>query len=544
MGTDAHRGTQLALGSPYAAIAADRDCVFLAHYGVSLEESIRGIKPLGNPGVILRRMGGKFSGAAYIMGDTTELAANGNLNLGTSNGWWVIDGSYLSAAMETWPTTDCPNEFGRVMKSTTIAANPANINHSFGLAYDVTLGAPAANRTFTPEVWVIGAPGDVVTILMQSTDWSVNVFSASVTLTGLWQPIRVTGTFTSAATSSTVHLRMSFNQGRAGQVAHWTDLSLKELAYPTCHGSNSGDALAYPIDNLIPDRTAWTMSGWFKPLRTAAQGGGAMAFTLGRSTMPETEDWLGLGWNVSSNHLDFFSQRKSGPGTIGCSATVQNVTRDGSSYHLALTFDWASRKYLVYVNGELRATADCSLFPSAPTYSESTNPTYNQRGFIGYSDRLWSSVAVSELRFDRRVVPADEIKSWAQARSPFYPKGLHRILLDGYLQSGTAVEVLQAPPPPPPTTPNAPYNLFGVRSFTPPGFQVTWSHDGLNLTGFRIEVRRFGTLIGTATALASERSKVVGLSTTPGMGDMLEVKVYALNGTAESAAGFGSFMYQ
>jgi len=433
--SDAHRGSMMGQSMKYAAIAADRDCTFLAHYNLNLEDVVRGFTPNDGTQAIVSRRGGKFGGFAAVLSNATELCSDGNLASSSGvAGFSPIDGTKLTATRVDWPTSDCPNEFGRVIRVETTAAASSDVGHSYGISRFITVGANSANRTFCLGTWVLGPAGETGYIRQQSYDYTAgNDGSVGFTFTGDWQFIPLVKTFSSTAAANSIQLRLSITSNKVGVVAYWTDVSFKELPYPTVFGTTAGTsdastALSYPLSDLIPNRSSWTMSGWFKPVKTAAQGGHAIVFNMGRYTNPSTEDYLWFGWDNNSNNLRFISVRWNGASATTIDRTINGYPRISDFRHLALSFDWTAKLYRIYVDGNLIITVDASTFPSAPEYLNSVVQVFNERLFIGHYDRSNANILASEVRFDQRVVDDDEIKAWASMVGPFYPRGIQRAL--------------------------------------------------------------------------------------------------------------------
>lgn len=185
------------------------------------------------------------------------------------------------------------------------------------------------------------------------------------------------------------------------------EMMLEQKSFPTSYsiGSRSTGRLEY--DDII-NGPEGTISFWYKPIYDISDGTRRDIFQIVDSATENSNNRMVL-MKSSANNLNFQIYRD---GAIQASFD-SNITGKMGWMFIAIT--WKSGQIRFYIDG---------------VYMESTGNTmpatrYHIK-FTEWNYLFQTNAIFDEVRTDRIARTDDEIMSWYQSGSPFYPKGIYK----------------------------------------------------------------------------------------------------------------------
>ena len=411
----AHIGNQLPIKT---CLPVDKDTVFLAHYDVSLEDSLRGIAPIGTPVATLRPWEGKYGGGVAIEEGTENLWTTQNV---------IAHGSTLTNTGELY--NNAP-----VYKN--MVSNP-DVGNNFGLKLISPIPVSGAGVTFTLSCWYkimnyITGPNTLNIkgyVRIAYTDGTTQTFSfgSDYLINAIdpknwnkWFQLRYTFTTdTSKSIQEITHAYFYSDFVGPGSWMYITAPQLEQKPFPTSYvnGTRAAGSLRYPASLLNvaggtinlwvyvdPDGPHSVTTNW------------AMPFSVVEIIdSPYSEkNQLSLRNVANSTEWKFYVGNDAGTNTT---ITLGNVSK---GWHM-FTITWGAGKTEVFLDGKSKGSV--TTLPA--TFSRATGNVFNVGSW--YNNSLYANTMIDELRIDKVARTTEEIEQWYLSGAPFYPKGIHRV---------------------------------------------------------------------------------------------------------------------
>lgn len=405
--TKAHEKSILGIKT---CLPVDTNTTFLGHFDVTLNESLYDIAPDGTPIATLRRFEGRFGGGVAIEeGTTNKIETEG----GASQDWskWSHWGNRTYWSSET--QYDDPI-MGKIYEGVNANGSDTFLFYYYPFSF-------SAGTTYTGSIYlkVDGDPwtGNITLYLNRGSDtaWLANGSSGStVTLVNhKWTRIEfsVTPSSNPSGGGGFGWKLTNFPVGKKLYAA-MPQLEQKSFATSFVKGTRNNGYLAYPKHVINPKEG--TIYLW---INTKGPLDWARIIRIGQYSSPITTDEFRLLFNNASGtkSVSFEIQSKTSVNSVvtGHLASVPNNTW----VNLAVTWSETDGKIQLIKNGELIKE---SSVPSGFVF-----PTYD--GYSVFSIDYGINAIIDELRIDQVKRSLDEIQSWYQSQTPFYPKGVHKI---------------------------------------------------------------------------------------------------------------------
>lgn len=412
MGSLAHKGATLPLRT---CLPVDKNTLFLAHYDITAEESLCGIKPDSSSVYSLRPFEGKYGGAVAVEEGTTNLLA-------TAGGGAAQDWTKWSHWNNTtyWGLTEQYDDpvWGKVFRGTKNGSSNANTYIYDYYPYSYTNGDV---YSFSCWIRVNKTMSKSFRFYLNSNASGTQHDVASVTKTidfieGKWQYL----TFTSSAVSEDV----ASGYGGFGLYmgTGWDDC-IVEVAYPQfekkpfstsfVNGTRNTGKLCYSAPLYCR-----TVAGWWK-LNYLNNNYQRIAGMYRNVNYPH---WYFIYQSGSNGNL-IFRVRDGVKDDNSNAITITKAeidTTDGNWHFFALVFDDVNNKIRVHIDNKVKKELSYSGVPT-----NFISQSYFDIGCNGTNELL--NGLVDEIRVDKVARTADEIENWYLSQSPFFPKGIHRI---------------------------------------------------------------------------------------------------------------------
>jgi hypothetical protein len=388
--------------------------LLLAHYdGPEPYELNYTGNPTGHMGQIATVSGGviyrpgKFGKAVQIGEATTNVVTNPSFETGVAYWTWYNTAATRSSA------DSYVGEYCAVLESDTVG-NPYIYNAGTGLTV-------SAGTTWTFTAWVkagtSSAVGKTVQINLREAGGAAGAATTttSATLTDEWQRVAVTRTIVEADRTAINHwIYMANVTAGPKMLVDAVQLEQKAYATPYCDGSMGNghswsgtahastssrtvSALSYPIGGNI-QAAFGTIIMWIYPTGFNANSG--------------------FLWRAGDVNGEFDSYINSA-GLLyirsnGSSITYYNVSALKNTWiHVAITWDIATSKYLLYINGTLVVSYTSFILPTLH------NTTLAIGGIIGSTNYNHNGY-IDDLTILDRAASADEIRAVYESNAPVF----------------------------------------------------------------------------------------------------------------------------
>lgn len=385
----AHEGSSLPIKT---CLPVDEHTTFLAHYDITDEENLHGIKPIESIAT-LRPFEGKYGGGIAI--------EEGTINETTS-----IRANYVNRMDTTTPSPlPFPSDYG-------VIYHLQSSNYT-GIRFSINNVSAGQTITFSWYVFVKQAGNYAFNLQVDSNISSNRNIGA---LTNLqcpfpgWYRVERTTTFSNAESNILVRIE-------AGLTSNWSNndnscwitgvqTERKPFATSYVNGSRPPGRLAYEFDT-----NSWqnfTFMCWTKVStdRAFRMPGGAWS------------KWYFSWANNSTNSLrvswleDGVQRVLSTPNILEVDCREWNMvgfTYDGTNIH-------------IYMNGKL-------VRSGTGKFNSPSNSPLGIGTISGNSTSHVLNGIIDEVRIDKIVRTPEEIAQWYHSQAPFFPKGKHRVYL-------------------------------------------------------------------------------------------------------------------
>jgi hypothetical protein len=196
---------------------------------------------------------------------------------------------------------------------------------------------------------------------------------------------------------------------KAGDYLIFRNIQLEEKSFATSFidGARTSGKLLYP-----PLSNPCTVSFWVKSFGESGEGSEGSQPLI---AINDTAFWLGRA--AANDKIMFWCRSTSGTQAYTIDSAI--IMNHGTWYHIALTV--SSSVVALYINGSFIGS-----------FNDLDNASIvDKRIYMGCESvhgRI-GNILIDELRIDKAVRTADEIRSWYLSNVPFYPRGNERVVL-------------------------------------------------------------------------------------------------------------------
>lgn len=417
----AHKGSQLPIKT---CLPVDKDTVFLAHYDVTAEESVRGVPFHSDPVATLRPFEGKYGGAVAVEEPMTNLFT-GSLTVYNNFGMPATlekTGELLYGA-DVWRLTMTPQT---AQQLSSLQLNLWNHGVFFPRMDFLANTKYAASLYWKP---ITHADTEFGGTASNISGWTSG---EAITYPNNWRRYtQYRGPLTEQKSDSIYFSMKSpsvvMNQPMVIEVACpqvETGRHTPTSYYP---GTRAIGSLSYPKEVINPSQG--TLSFWTN-IKGKQTYGNPGFVNIGGWTSPVTKDWFSIYWGTPWNNADNISFTiHNGKTGAGKAASVSFSVLPQTWYFIAITWDFVSTKRITLTVYQENGTK----YQSIAATDTMTQPTFEafSRFDVG-SGKDWvpnsaTNTLFDELRIDKVAKSLEEIDIWFQSSAPFYPKGIHRV---------------------------------------------------------------------------------------------------------------------